>query len=82
MVTYAEYFDKNRPKPKFKIGDRVYGKWNKLPFVGTVLNDNVVTEEIGPQVSVHLDLPLKHKETYINIVRVTQNSIKKLTMLT
>lgn len=81
MTTYAEYFDKNRSKPKFKIGDRVIGKWNKIPFVGTVLNDNVVTEEIGPRVSVYLDLPLKYKEKINNIVWVTQNSLKKLTQI-
>lgn len=81
MTGYAEYFEKNRPKPKFKIGDRVFGKWNKIPFVGTVLNDNMVTEEIGSRVSVQLDLPIKYKETINNIVWVTQHSIKKLTQI-
>lgn len=79
MPNYAEYFEKNRPKPKFKIGDRVSGKWNKIPFIGTVMNDSMVSEEEGPRVSVHLDLPLLYEGKYNNILRVTQSSIKKLT---
>lgn len=81
MTNYADYFSKNRSKPKWFIGDRVYGKWNKIPFVGTVLNDHMVSEEIGSTVSVSLDLPLKHKGKYHKIIWVTQNSLKKLTKI-
>ncbi len=78
MTKYAEYFEKNRPKPKWFIGDRVFGKWNKIPFVGTVLNDNMVCEEEGPRVSIHLDLPLKYNKEYKTIIFVKQKDIKKL----
>ncbi len=78
MNNYAEYFSKNREKPKWFIGERVSGKWNKIPFIGTVLNDNVVSEEEGPRVSVYLDLPLKYKNEHKNIIFVKQKDIKKL----
>ena len=78
MSNYADYFSKNRPKPKWFIGDRVYGKWNKIPFVGTILNDNMVSDEIGPVVSVYLDLPVKYKNSYKKILLVKQKDIVKL----
>lgn len=78
MPTYAEYFDKNRPKPKWFMGDRVFGRWNKIPFVGTVMIDNMVAEEVGSRVIVHLDLPLKYKEEVKQYIAVQQKDIKKL----
>lgn len=78
MPNYKNYFEKNRPKPKWFLGDRVYGKINKNLFVGTVLNDNVVTEDMIPQVSVYLDLPLKVNQQYKNIITVEQKHLKKL----
>jgi hypothetical protein len=78
MDSYAKYFAANRPKPKWFMGDRVFGRWNKIPFIGTVLNDNIVSEEVGPRVSVLLDLPLTYKGKVNNIIWTTQNSLKKL----
>jgi hypothetical protein len=78
MSKEAEYFAENRTPPKWFIGDRVFGKWNKIPFTGTVLNDHIVTEEVGPVVHVYLDLPLKYKTEYKTIVSVKQKDIKKL----
>jgi hypothetical protein len=59
----------------------VFGKWNKIPFTGTVLNDHIVTEEVGSVVHVYLDLPLKYKTEYKTIVTVKQKDIKKLTQI-
>ena len=59
MGNLADYFDKIAYKPKWFIGDRVYGKWNKIPFVGTVGNDSC-PDGVTPRVSVHLDLPIKY----------------------
>ena len=42
MASLAEYFEKNRYKPKYFLGDRVFGYWNKIPFIGTVGNDTVI----------------------------------------
>ena len=79
MPNYAEYFLKNRPKPVWEVGDRVFGRWNKIPFIGTVANDNMVSEEEGPKVSVFLDLPILHKDKIYSIIFVKQKQIKKLT---
>lgn len=79
MTDYAKYFADNRPKPKWFMGDRVFGRWNKIPFIGTVGNDGMVSEELGPMVSVFLDLPIKYKNEIKNIVFVKQKDIKKLT---
>jgi hypothetical protein len=78
MSKIVEYFLENRSPPKWHIGDRVFGKWNKIPFIGSVLNDHIVTEEIGPVVHVYLDLPIKYKNEYKNIITVKQKDIKKL----
>ncbi len=78
MPNYAEYFEANRPKPVWFIGDRVFGKWNKIPFVGTVGNDNMVSELEGPRVSVHLDLPIKFSDKVYTLIFVKQKEIKKL----
>lgn len=78
MTSLADYFAKNRPQPVWHIGDRVFGKWNKIPFIGTVGNDNMVNESEGPKVSIHLDLPIKYKNQIHNLVFVKQKDIKRL----
>lgn len=78
MDNYVKYFAKVRPQAKWHLGDRVFGHWNKIPFIGTVLLDNMVTEELGSRVIVYLDLPLKYKKEYKNTIEVRQKDIKKL----
>ena len=78
MANYAEYFEQHRPKPVWHIGDRVSGKWNKIPFIGTVGNDNMVNETEGPRVSIHLDLPIKFKDKVHTVIFVKQKDIKRL----
>lgn len=78
MYSAAEFFKNNRPQPKFLIGDRVFGRWNKIPFVGTVLNDRMVNEEQGPVVSINLDLPIKHQDKIVQILHIKQSEVKKL----
>jgi hypothetical protein len=74
MSKYAEYFEKISYKPKWQIGDRVFGRYNGIPFIGSVGNDTLISEEEGPRVSVHLDLPLNGK----TVVIVKPKSLKKL----
>ncbi len=82
MPNYAEYFDKVCYKPKWFIGDRVYGKFNKkILFVGTVGNDTLISEIEGPRVSVFLDLPLKVDNEYRSIIIVKPNELKRLQSL-
>lgn len=78
MPNYAEYFEKHRPKPVWHIGDRVSGKWNKIPFIGSVGNDNMINETEGPRVSIHLDLPIKYKDKVYTVIFVKQKDIKRL----
>jgi len=77
----AEYFAKHRPKPVWYIGDRVFGRWNKIPFVGTVGNDNMISEIEGPRVSIFLDLPIKYKDKINTIIFVKQKDIKRLVQI-
>ena len=75
MGNLADYFDKIAYKPKWFIGDRVFGKWNKIPFIGTVGNDSC-PDGVTPRVSVHLDLPVKYKDKVYNILFVEHKDIK------
>lgn len=78
MGTLAEYFEKHRPKPVWHLGDRVFGRWNKIPFIGTVGNDNMVSETEGPIVIVHLDLPIRFEDKVFTLIKVKQKDIKAL----
>jgi len=78
MGNVSDYFEKNAYKPKYSIGDRVIGKWNKIPFVGSVGNDTLISEIDGPQVSVHLDLPISHKGNIHNLLIVKHKDIRPL----
>ena len=78
-MTLAEYFALHRPQPKYQIGDRVIGKYEGIPFVGTCGCDNMVNETLGPMVTVFLDLPLKTKTTvHHTFIKVKYKDIKLL----
>jgi len=77
-MTLAEYFEANRPKPRYKFGDRVEGTYMKIPYVGTAYTDNMRNESEGPMVSIHLDLPMKLDGVYVNYIRVKYKDIKGL----
>ena len=81
MASLAEYFAKNRYSPKYQFGQRVYGVWNKVPFIGTVYGDSVISELQGPRLTIQLDLPIivdgKQKLSIID----THKSFKKLSTL-
>lgn len=76
MPNYKEYFERIAYKPKYVIGDRVFGKWNKIPFVGSVGNDSMLNETEGPKISIHLDLPIKFQNTYHYVIFVKHKDIK------
>ena len=76
-MTLAEYFSQDRYQSVYSLGDRVQGKYNKIPFVGSVGTDSVRNETEEPHVTVTLDLPLKIGETTYNILRVPTKSVKK-----
>lgn len=78
VPNYAEYFERVGYQPTWLIGDRVRGRWNKIPFVGTVGNDTVISEAQGPRVSVHLDLPIRYKDQTLSILFVPPDQLELL----
>jgi hypothetical protein len=74
MANYKEYFESKAYKPTWGIGDRVFGRYGKIPFIGTVGNDTLISEEEGPRVSVHLDLPIEKK----SVIIVKPKALKRL----
>ena len=76
VMNLAEYFKLNRYQAKYDIGDRVIGKWNKIPFVGTVGNDTLINETEGPRISIHLDLPIKYQDKIYTVIIVKHKDIK------
>ena len=78
MSSLAEYFEANRPKPKYKFGDRVEGSYKGIPWVGSAYTDNMRNETEGPMVNVHLDLPMKIGAEWLTMIRVKYQDIKGL----
>jgi hypothetical protein len=73
MANYIEYFArKEQHKSKYNTSDRVFGHWNKIPFVASVIRE----EAIG--VLVQTDFPVKHNDIYQNILRVPVKDVKLL----
>ena len=76
MASLSDYFAKNAYKPKYFLGDRVYGKFHGIPFIGTVGNDRVVSLD-GPEITIHLDLPMKQNGELKNFIIVKHKDIKQ-----
>jgi len=77
MSNLAEYFERKHrdlPKPKYANGARVFGHWNKIPFMGTVVRNQNKT------VLVHVDLPIKHNDNIHNVLHLSQMDVKLLTV--
>lgn len=79
MGNQTDYFERIGYKPKWYLGDRVFGYWNKIPFVGSVGNDTVINEIEGPRISVYLDLPIKFDNKVYNVIIVKHKDIKAYT---
>jgi hypothetical protein len=80
MGNQTDYFNRIGYKPKYHLGDRVFGYWNKIPFIGSVGNDTVINELEGPRITIHLDLPIKFQNKINNIVVVKHKDIRPLTV--
>jgi hypothetical protein len=76
MASLSDYFAKNAYKPKYFLGDRVYGKFHSIPFIGTVGNDRVINLD-GPEITIHLDLPMKYNGELKNFIIVKHKDIKQ-----
>jgi hypothetical protein len=73
----TDYFERIGYRPRWHIGDRVQGRWNRSPFRGTVGNDTQINPVEGPRVSVHLDLPIKHQDCVHTIIFVKPSDLKE-----
>jgi len=77
MGNQADYFNRIGYVGKYDMGDRVTGKWNKIPFVGTVGNDRKLNDLAGPELTVHLDLPIKFNGQVHNFIIVKHKDVKE-----
>ena len=73
MSNLTDYFNRReQPKTKFNYGDRVFGRKDRVPFMGTV------QREIGSMVMIHTDLPINFEGEVCNIITVKQSDIERL----
>lgn len=79
MGTQTDYFQEKGYKPKYFIGDRVFGKYQTIPFIGTVGNDTLISEIEGPRISIHLDLPIRIDNLNYSVIIVKHKDVKRLT---
>jgi hypothetical protein len=78
VPNYREYFARTGYQATYQIGDRVTGRWNGIPFVGTVGNDRLINHTDGPEVTVHLDLPVRYQTRVLTVIIVQHKNIKIL----
>lgn len=81
MGNQTDYFNKIGYKAVYEIGDRVYGKYNKIPFVGSVGNDRLINNTDGPEITIHLDLPMKVDNVIRHVIIVKHKDIKRLKLI-
>ena len=75
MANYAEYFaarDADKPKARFNYGDRVFGRWNKIPFIASVIREE------DRNVLVQTDLPVRYEGANHNILKLSRTDVKLL----
>jgi hypothetical protein len=77
MTSLTTYFENKAYQPTYFIGDRVFGHYNKIPFIASVGNDRVVSLD-GPEITVHLDLPIKVDGVVKSMLIVKHSDIKPL----
>lgn len=57
------------------------GKWNKIPFMGTVGNDTVISLEEGPRITITVDLPIFFNDTLNSVIVCKHKDIRRLNEL-
>ena len=78
-MNLADYFEKHRYKPKYEFMARVTGMHGKIRWIGSVGNDTVINEQRGPELHIHLDLPLKIDNRYTSMLVCTHKGVTRLT---
>jgi hypothetical protein len=76
MGNQSDYFNRIGYKHIYDIGDRVFGYYKKIPFVGTVGNDRKINDIDGPEVTIHLDLPIEIADRVTSFIIVKHKDIK------
>ncbi len=76
MGSQTDYFNRVGYQPTYFIGDRVFGRWNRIPFVATVGNDRLINHTDGPEITVHLDLPIKYQDRVYTFLIVKHKDVK------
>lgn len=82
MGNQSDYFDRVGYRATYSIGDRVTGQWNGIPFVGTVGNDRLINHVDGPEITVHLDLPIYIQDQSYRLIVVKHKQVRKLPEIT
>lgn len=75
-MNLAEYFEANRPASKFEFGQRVFGYYEKIPFIGSVGSDTMRSVDEGVMATITLDLPIKTSAGVRTVIRVPHKAIK------
>jgi len=68
MGRQSDWFNAVGYKHTYDLGDRIMGLWNGIPFVGSVGNDRLVNDINGPEITVHLDLPIRFEDKIHRII--------------
>jgi len=68
MGRQSDWFNAVGYKHTYDLGDRIMGLWNGIPFVGSVGNDRLVNLINGPEITVHLDLPIRFEDNIHRII--------------
>ena len=75
MGNLAEYFARQAYQHKYALGDRVRGRYQGVPFAGTVMIDNRLNPDDGAFVIVDLDLPIRLDGRAVNMIKVTHTDL-------
>jgi len=75
LTRYFERRDADLPRPKYNSGDRVSGRWNDIPFMGSVVRDT------KPTVLVHSDLPVQFSGNVHYVLSVKQSDLTRLQVI-
>lgn len=75
LTRYFERRDADLPRHKYNSGDRVFGHWNNIPFVGSVVRD------AKPTVLVHSDLPVQFSGNVHYVLSVKQSDVTRLQVI-
>jgi hypothetical protein len=73
MSSLTDFFNRDAYKPTYFLGDRVFGHWNNIPFIGSVGNDRG-----KDNILVHVDLPISIDKKSNNIIIVKHSDITPL----